>query len=54
MGNSNEDAKEEFIIEMEVDLRSHEASKRKLHFFINNKQQKLVFNRLPDRVKFGV
>ena len=40
--------------EMEVDLRSREKEERTLHFFVRGEQQKGFFNRVPDRVEFGV
>ena len=39
---------------MEVDMRSSEAEKRTLHFFINGTQQNVYFNKLPSQVKFAV
>lgn len=42
------------VLSVEVDLRSNDASKRTLHFFINNEQYRMYFNELPSKVRFGV
>lgn len=42
------------LIEMEMDLRSKEESKRTLHFFINSVQLKTFFCGVPEKVYFAV
>lgn len=54
VGESDEIPKKEDEITLEVDLRTKERKKRLLHFFINDKQQKIFFFNLPDYVRFGV
>lgn len=42
------------IIKMEVDLRSDDADKRYLYFYVNNKWKEDFFCGVPESVKFAV
>lgn len=42
------------IVAMEIDLQSKQEEKRTLKFTVNEKQQKIYFTHLPDKVKFIV
>lgn len=46
--------KENDTLTVEVDLRSADPEKRKVHLFVNDKLQDICINNLPEKVQFGV
>ena len=50
----NDSSEENDTVSMEIDLRSKNPDERTVHWFINDKQQKVMFTGVPETVEFAV
>ena len=50
----NDSSEENDTVSMEIDLRSKTPEERTIHWFINDKQQRVMFTGVPETVEFAV